>query len=58
MNYVGLGIFLLIVGAIFKFAITATVAGLSLAVLGGILLLAGLLVLIYGVTVGFGRRRN
>ena len=38
---IGVGIFLIVVGAILTFAVDATVAGLNLDVVGWILMLAG-----------------
>jgi hypothetical protein len=38
---IGVGIFLIVVGAILTFAVNATVAGLDLDVVGWILMLAG-----------------
>lgn len=45
--YIGLGIFLLVVGAILFFAVgTTAVAGINLSVIGIILMIAGLLAII------------
>jgi hypothetical protein len=38
---IGVGIFLIVVGAVITFAVDATVAGLNLDVIGWILMLAG-----------------
>jgi hypothetical protein len=38
---IGVGIFLIVVGAVLTFAVNATVAGLDLDVIGWILMLAG-----------------
>ncbi len=48
MSHMGLGtsIFLIAVGAIFKFAVTATVSGISLATVGTILMVVGILGLV------------
>ena len=54
----GLGIFLLVVGAILTFAVHATVAGISLVVAGEILMVAGVLVVILGVVLLFRKRRS
>jgi hypothetical protein len=53
---IGVGIFLIVVGAILTFAVDATVAGLNLDVVGWILMLAGaagLILFLY-----FWRRRT
>ncbi len=39
--YIGTSIFLIALGAILKFAVTATVSGISLATVGTILLIVG-----------------
>jgi hypothetical protein len=44
---IGVGIFLIVVGAILTFAVDATVAGLNLDVVGWILMLAGVAGLIF-----------
>jgi len=44
--YVGLGIFLLVVGAVLAFAVDATVAGVDLALVGWILMAGGLLAIV------------
>ncbi len=54
----GLGIFLLVVGAILTFAVHATVAGISLVVAGEILMAAGVLVVILGIVLLFRKRRS
>jgi Domain of unknown function (DUF6458) len=53
---VGASIFLIAVGAILKFAVTATVAGVDIQVVGVILMLAGVLGLIVGLAMYFGAR--
>lgn len=54
----GLGIFLLVVGAILTFAVHATVAGISLLLVGEILMAAGVLVVILGIVLLFRKRRS
>jgi uncharacterized membrane protein len=54
----GLGIFLLVVGAILTFAVHATVAGISLLIAGEILMGAGALVVILGIVLLFRKRRS
>ena len=54
---IGLGIFLLAVGAILAFAVHATVVGVDIHVVGGILMAAGFLSLVFTREVkvrGFG----
>jgi RsiW-degrading membrane proteinase PrsW (M82 family) len=53
---IGVGIFLIAVGAILTFAVDATVAGLDLKVVGWILMLAGVVGLI--LFVYFWQRRR
>ncbi len=56
----GASIFLIALGAILRFAITATVSGINLHTVGVILMIIGLiglvLSLIFWSTLGFGRR--
>lgn len=54
---IGVGIFLLAVGAILAFAVNASVSGLDIHVVGYILMGAGLLGIVLFLTV-FGPRRN
>lgn len=54
----GFSIFLLAVGAILAFAVNATVAGLDIAVVGWILMGAGILGLIVSLVVFAPRRRR
>jgi Na+/H+ antiporter NhaC len=49
-GFLGLGIVLLIVGAIMRYAVTATTEGFSINTAGVILLLAGLVAFILGIT--------
>jgi len=52
---IGVSVFLFAVGAILTFAVTATVAGIDIATVGVILMIAGALGLIMTMLV-FGRR--
>ncbi|GEP26617.1 hypothetical protein SAMN05216368_109108 [Cryobacterium flavum] len=54
---IGLGIFLLVVGAILVWALDVTVTGIDLTLVGYILLAAGALVTILGIVL-MTRRRN
>ena len=54
---IGLGIFLLVVGAILVWALDVTVTGVDLQLIGYILLAAGALVTILGIVL-MTRRRN
>ncbi|TFD27334.1 MULTISPECIES: DUF6458 family protein [Cryobacterium] len=54
---IGLGIFLLVVGAILVWALDVTVTGIDLQLVGYILLAAGVLVTILGIVL-MTRRRN
>jgi hypothetical protein len=59
---VGVGFFLLVLGAILAFAMRATTPGINVNALGVILLLIGLVVLLYSLLFGstlalWGRRR-
>jgi hypothetical protein len=53
---IGVGIFLIVIGAILTFAVNATVAGLNLDVVGWILMLAGVAGLIFFVYFWHRRR--
>ena len=55
---IGFSIFLLAVGAILKFAVHATVAGVDIRVVGVILMVAGVLGLILTMVVLTPRRRR
>ncbi|MGI8731613.1 MAG: DUF6458 family protein [Solirubrobacteraceae bacterium] len=46
---IGTSIFLIAIGAIFKFAITATVSGISITTVGTILMVAGILGLVISI---------
>ncbi len=53
--YVGLGIFLIVVGAILTFAVHTSVSGVDLALIGWILMAGGLLAIILSLVMGRGR---
>ncbi|MDA8369132.1 MAG: DUF6458 family protein [Nocardiopsaceae bacterium] len=57
---IGLGIFLIVIGAVLKFGITADVAGLDLSAIGIIFMLAGaaVIVLTLGIMASRGGRRD
>lgn len=55
---IGVGIFLLAVGAILTFAVTATVAGIDIAVIGVILMIAGALGIVLDLLLFAPRRRR
>lgn len=55
---IGFSIFLLAVGAILAFAVNATVAGLDIAIVGWILMAAGVIGLILTMVVLAPRRRR
>jgi len=56
---IGMSIFLIAVGAILKFAVTATVAGISIETAGLILMLVGVLGLVIGLfMIASDRRRG
>lgn len=55
---IGGGIFLIVVGAILSFAVHLAVPGISLVIIGDILMLAGIVVLIFGIVAVFRRRRT
>ena len=46
---IGLGLFLMAVGAILKYAVTATLAGIDIQVVGVILLVIGIIVMLFGI---------
>jgi hypothetical protein len=59
--YIGTSIFLIAIGAILRFAVTATVAGIEIQTAGTILIVVGvigLLISILLLTVGSDRRRR
>ena len=51
MGKVGSGILIAAIGAIFAFAVTVDVAGVNLAVIGWILIIAGAAIAIWGIAV-------
>lgn len=55
---IGLGVFLVVVGAILVFGVNASVAGLDLTAIGYILMGAGLLVIILSLLVFMPRTRR
>lgn len=54
--YVGIGIFLLVVGAVLAFATTATVSGVDLSLVGWILMAGGLVAIV--LSLALSRRRG
>ncbi len=50
--YIGIGIFLLVVGAILTFAVDATVAGVDISLIGWILMVGGALAIILSLALG------
>ncbi len=54
--YIGLGIFLMVVGAILTFAVHTSVSGVDLALIGWILMAGGLLAIVLSLVMGRGRR--
>jgi len=59
--YIGTSIFLIALGAILKYAVTATVAGLDVQTVGVILMVAGILGLLLSIFLEMtarGRRRD
>jgi Tfp pilus assembly protein PilX len=55
---IGTSIFLIAVGAILKFAVTATVSGISLATVGTILIVVGILGLLISMVFLMQERRG
>ena len=55
---IGLGIFLLAIGAVLAFAVHATVVGLDIHVVGWILMAAGVLSLLFTLLIFAPRRRR
>jgi hypothetical protein len=55
---IGAALFLIAVGAILKFAVTASVAGIDLQVVGVILMIVGVLGLLLGLIMAFTRGRR
>ncbi len=56
--YIGLGIFLLVAGAILYFAVSASVAGVSLSMIGLILMIGGVLAIVLSFLAQNNRRRD
>jgi uncharacterized membrane protein HdeD (DUF308 family) len=56
--YIGLGIFLLVLGAILYFAVSASVAGISLSMIGLILMIGGVLAIILSFLMQANRRKD
>jgi hypothetical protein len=52
---IGASLFLIAVGAILKFAVTASVAGIDLQVVGVILIIVGAVGLVIGLAMTFAR---
>jgi hypothetical protein len=55
---IGASLFLIAVGAILKFAVTASVAGINLHVVGVILMIVGAVGLALGLAMAYTRRRR
>jgi hypothetical protein len=55
---IGLGIFLIVVGAILAFALNVTVTWINLQLVGGLLIAAGVVITIIGVVLLARRRRT
>lgn len=55
---IGSSLFLIAVGAILKFAVTASVAGIDLQVVGVILMIVGALGLVVGLFMIFSQQRR
>lgn len=55
---IGIGVVLLVAGAILTFAVNVHIAGVDIHIVGWILMAAGLLSLIIGVAVQLPRRRR
>jgi len=55
---IGASLFLIALGAILKFAVTASVAGINLHVVGVILMIVGALGLALGLAMAYTRRRR
>lgn len=56
--YMGLGIFMLAVGAILRFAVSAKVSGLNINVIGTILMVAGILAIAISFIMMYSRPRR
>ncbi|WP_139416812.1 DUF6458 family protein [Agromyces laixinhei] len=55
---IGLGIVLVVIGAILTFALNVTVEWIDLQMVGYILMAAGVVVIIFGIVLMVRRRRN
>jgi hypothetical protein len=55
---IGSSLFLIAIGAILKFAVTAHVGGVDLQVVGVILMVVGAVGLLLGLTLAFGSSRR
>ena len=55
---IGASLFLIAVGAVLKFAITATISGVDIGVIGIILMIVGVLGLILGLALVFRSRSD
>ncbi len=55
---IGIGIVLLVVGAILAFAVNADIAGIDVHVIGWIVMAGGLLALVIGLVIGLPRSRR
>ncbi|MBM6403345.1 hypothetical protein JQN72_03700 [Phycicoccus sp. CSK15P-2] len=56
--YIGLGIFLIVLGAILFFAVSASVGGISLSMIGVILMIGGVLAIVLSFLMQAGNRRT
>ncbi len=56
--YIGTSLFLIALGAILKFAVTATVAGISIQTAGVILIVAGIIGLVVSLLMDLSARRR
>ncbi|MFV0458247.1 MAG: DUF6458 family protein [Actinomycetales bacterium] len=56
--YVGIGLFMLILGAILRYAVSYQIAGISLQMVGTILMVGGVLALIVSLIMAIMRRRS
>jgi len=55
---IGLGIFLIVIGAILSFALKVTVSWIDLALVGDILMIAGVIIVILGIIFMVRRRHS
>lgn len=56
--YIGTSLFMIALGAILKYAVTATVAGISIQTAGVILIVAGIVGLVVSLLLEFSARRR